>query len=217
MQGYPIGFVMVWHTSSLNDYNTKNIGEDEKIYKTPREVIIDGQQRLTSLFSAIYGVKIFDKNYNQREIEISFNALTRKFEVPDASTRKNKEYVSKISYLFIAKENNRSSKFIDDYISNINNDRQSKEVESLTDDEIETIKSNFNDLLNLQKYSLPSISINAEASEEDVSQIFVRVNSGGQKLNENDFILTLLSVYAKELRDKIDNQEFQSKELLIII
>lgn len=205
MQGYPIGFVMVWHTSNLNDYNTKNIGEDEKIYKTPREVIIDGQQRLTSLFSAIYGIKIFDKNYNQREIEISFNALTRKFEVPDASTRKNKEYVSKISDLFIAKENNRSSKFIDDYISNINNDRQSKEVELLTDDEIETIKSNFNDLLNLQKYSLPSISINAEASEEDVSQIFVRVNSGGQKLNENDFILTLLSVYAKELRDKIDN------------
>lgn len=204
MKGYPIGFVMVWHTSNLNDYNSKNIGYDDKVYKIPREVIIDGQQRLTSLFSAIYGIKIFDKNYQEREIEISFNPLIRKFEVPDATIRRNKEFISKISDLFFAKENNRSSKFIDEYIAALNKDRSDKQSELLTDDEIEIIRTNFNDLLNLQKYSLPSISINSDASEEDVSQIFVRVNSGGQKLNENDFILTLLSVYAKELRDKID-------------
>ena len=75
--------------------------------------------------------------------------MTRKFEVPDASTRKNKEYVSKISDLFIAKENNRSSKFIDDYISNINNDRQSKEVELLTDDEINKLLEKI--IANLEK------------------------------------------------------------------
>lgn len=40
MQGYPIGFVMVWHTSNLNDYNTKNIGEDEKIYKHPEKLLL---------------------------------------------------------------------------------------------------------------------------------------------------------------------------------
>ena len=66
------------------------------------------------------------------------------------------------------------------------------------------IETSLNDLLNLSIYTLPTLRINAKASEEDVAEIFVRVNSGGQKLTEKNFIETLLAVYDNDVYDKID-------------
>lgn len=56
----------------------------------------------------------------------------------------------------------------------------------------------------MKKYSLPTLKINSKADEEDVSEIFVRVNSGGQKLTEKNFIETLLAVFDNEVHDKIN-------------
>lgn len=75
---------------------------------------------------------------------------------------------------------------------------------SLTDDEEESIETNINNLLNLSIYTLPTLRINTKATEEDVADIFVRVNSGGQKLTEKNFIETLLAVYDSDVHDKID-------------
>lgn len=60
MKGYPIGYIMLWE--SPNDYeNTRYIGEhDNKMYKSPDDLVIDGQQRLTALLAAMYGVTIKD-------------------------------------------------------------------------------------------------------------------------------------------------------------
>lgn len=49
------------------------------------------------------------------------------------------------------------------------------------------------------------MEIKANASEEDVAEIFVRVNSGGQKLTEKNFIETLLSVYDNSIHKKIND------------
>ena len=47
LKGFPIGYVMLW--ASPSDYgNTKTIGFGEKNYKRPDDLVIDGQQRLTS-------------------------------------------------------------------------------------------------------------------------------------------------------------------------
>lgn len=48
------------------------------------------------------------------------------------------------------------------------------------------------------------MEIKGDADEESVAEIFVRVNSGGEKLGQDDFILTLVSVYWQEGRDKIE-------------
>jgi|GEM_PF-5352920 len=48
------------------------------------------------------------------------------------------------------------------------------------------------DLLALESFSIPTLEINGNADEESVADIFVRVNSGGEKLGEDDFILTLI-------------------------
>ncbi len=51
------------------------IGINGKIYTEPKELVIDGQQRLTALVASMYGVKVKDKNFVEREIKISFNPL----------------------------------------------------------------------------------------------------------------------------------------------
>lgn len=45
MRGYPIGYLMLWECPSLD--KKKSIGVDAHSYDSPKEVIIDGQQRLT--------------------------------------------------------------------------------------------------------------------------------------------------------------------------
>lgn len=211
LKGYPIGYVMLWESPA--DYETKKnkIGINDKIYDEPKELVIDGQQRLTALIAAIYGVKVKDKNFSEREIKISFNPLTKEFAVWSFAFERDSEWISKISEVFLAKENNTLIAFRRKLIKEINEGRSKKGIELLSDDEEALIEENINELLNLLEYSLPTLEINYNADEEDVADIFVRVNSGGQKLTENNFIQTLISVYENETSDRINAFSSESR------
>lgn len=203
LKGYPIGYIMLWQ--SPEDYeNVSHIGTDTKIYTQPDYLVIDGQQRLTALLAAMAGVGVRDKNYAERFIRISFNPLAREFAVWTEAYERNPEWISAISTVFAADEEHNVSKFRRQFIKSCNAAREKNGKEILTDDEEETIETNINDLLNLSIYTLPTLRINSKATEEDVAEIFVRVNSGGQKLTEKNFIETLLAVYDNDVHDKID-------------
>ena len=58
-------------------------------------MIVDGQQRLTSLYAVIKGVPIIRENYATETIEIAFNPLTAKFAVADAAIRRDSAYIPK--------------------------------------------------------------------------------------------------------------------------
>lgn len=202
MKGYPIGYIMLW--SSPEDYeNTGQIGRNEKIYRQPDDLVIDGQQRLTALLAAMHGVEIRDKNYSVRRIRIAFNPLTREFAVWTQAYERNPEWISAISSVFEADREHSISKFRKAYIRQANESRERNGKDPLTDEEEDIVEQNINDLLNLGIYTLPTLKINSKADEEDVAEIFVRVNSGGTKLTEKNFIETLLAVFDNEVHDKI--------------
>lgn len=203
MKGYPIGYLMVWECPELEKKKTIGVGEHN--YPEPKEVIIDGQQRLTSLFAVIKGKKVFDKKLNERGIAISFNPLTCTFEVAYNATLKDKTWIYNISDAYTSPQYT----FINNYISNLETYRNSK-GQALTQEEKDLIAVNITNLYNLSSYDLPVFSIKADADEESVSNIFVRVNSGGVKLKQNDFILTLLSLYWTEGRKLIEDFAIQS-------
>ncbi|MCD8117381.1 MAG: DUF262 domain-containing protein [Oscillospiraceae bacterium] len=203
MKGYPIGYIMLW--SSPEDYEkTSHIGPTEKKYRRPEDLVIDGQQRLTALLAAMYGVTIKDKNYKERKILISFNPLTREFAVWSMAYERDPEWISRISSVFQADEEHTIAKFRKSYIATANEGRKKNNLPELTEDEEDRVENNINDLLNLGIYSLPTLKINTKADEEDVADIFVRVNSGGQKLTEKNFIETLIAVYDNNIHDQID-------------
>lgn len=204
IKGYPIGYIMLWESPS--DYNEKksSIGFNTKTYEEPKELVIDGQQRLTALVAAMYGIKVKDKNFKEREIKISYNPLTQEFAVWTSAFEKDTEWISKISDVFLAKEDNSISSLRRKYIKECNEGRSKKELPLLTDIDEDLIEDNINALLNLADYSLPTLEISYNADEQDVADIFVRVNSGGQSLNENNFIQTLIAVYENETSDAIN-------------
>ena len=202
LKGFPIGYIMIW--SAPEDYeNVKQIGLNEKNYKRSEDLVIDGQQRLTSLIASMYGIKVKDKRFKERRIRIVYNPLEAKFEVWSSRYEKDPLWINDISKLFEADDRHEATKFRREFIKRLNEYKVSKEEPKLTDDEEITIEENLNALLDLKDYSLPVLKIRQKADEEDVADIFKRVNSGGQNLNENNFIETLLSVYDNDVHDKI--------------
>lgn len=204
LRGYPIGYIMLWESPANYESKKNSIGSNDKTYVEAKELVIDGQQRLTALVASMYGVKIVDKNFAEHEIRISFNPLTREFAVFTSALEKAPEWISKVSDVFLAKENNTISTLRRRYIRELNESREKKDMDRLTDAEEDLIENNINALLNLTDYSLPTLEISYDAPEEDVADIFVRVNSGGQSLNENNFIQTLISVYENSTNDRIN-------------
>ena len=203
MKGYPIGYIMLW--SSPDDYeNTGHIGKNEKVYKRPDDLVIDGQQRLTALLAAMYGVTIKDQNYEERKIKISFNPLTCEFAVWTQAYERNPEWISEICSVFAADQEHTISRFRKSFIRSVNESREKNGEELLTEEEEDVIEENINNLLNLGIYSLPTLKISSKADEEDVAEIFVRVNSGGQNLTEKNFIETLIAVYDNDVHAKIN-------------
>lgn len=203
MKGYPIGYIMLW--ASPEEYqNVSHIGQNGKTYDQPNDLVIDGQQRLTALLAAMYGVTIKDKNYKERKIRISFNPLTREFAVWTQAYELDPEWVSEISSIFEEDREHNISKFRKAYIKTVRDGRAKNELPDLTEEDEDVIEENINALLNLEIYSLPTLKINGKASEEAVADIFVRVNSGGQNLTEKNFIETLLAVYDNDVHDKIN-------------
>ena len=203
LKGYPVGYIMLW--SSPEEYeNSKHIGDNEKAYKEPDDLVIDGQQRLTALLAALHGTRVRDKNYRDRTIKISFNPLTREFAVWTQAYERNTEWISSVSSVFEADRDHSVSKFRKSFIRQANEGRRKNGKPELTDEEEDLVEENLNDLLNLGIYTLPTLKINSKADEEDVAEIFVRVNSGGTKLTEKNFIETLLAVFDNEVHSRID-------------
>lgn len=198
MRGYPIGYLMLWECPTLE--KKKSIGTEAHSYDSPKEVIIDGQQRLTSLYAVMKGKKVINFKFDEKTIIISYNPLQNKFEVGYSATKNDPEWVYNISEVFTTPN---ITKLIINFTKKLDEYRISKGRE-LTDKEQDTISENITALLNLKQHTLPVFDIKANAEEEDVSEIFVRVNSGGVPLRQNDFILTLLSLYWDEGRCEIE-------------
>lgn len=197
MHGYPIGYLMIWECSTPG--KTKSIGVDQHVYSTSK-VIIDGQQRLTSLYAVMKGKKVITSKFKEKAIVISYCPLQNKFEVGTSVIKRSPEWIYNISDLFATKNTNR---YTNDFTQKLREFRQSKN-ESLTAEDEDIISERIGDVINLQKMILPIFVINADTEEEDVAEIFVRVNSGGIKLNQDDFILTLLSLHWDDGRRVID-------------
>jgi len=265
-KGYPIGSYLLWRNSNLNG-KTHHIGTDKKEHDEPNLLIIDGQQRLTALYSVFRDRFVKDENYQDRKIVISFNPVTEEFKVADASTERNLEFINNISELF-TKSSTRT--FINNYLAELKSHQESmkqkreeiilkisenkdlnkadisliidrikakdliseeekiiiekleneEETETLTEKEYlivkdvlieentfdeEKISNRIEKLYNLKNYPFNALEIVPDINEEQVADIFTRVNSKGTVLKQADFILTLLSVFWEDGRKEIDS------------
>lgn len=189
-RGFPVGYFLFWANHS--DDKARGIGSGAKVHEVPNRLIVDGQQRLTSLFAVFRGQPVLDENYQHRQIEIAFQPRTGKFEVADNSIRRDPEWIPNISILWA--KGQASRRLVNGFIE------QLAERTPLSEEEEEQIAQSIERLINLKSYPFTALEIAEHVDEEQVAEIFVRINSEGKKLNQADFILTLLSVFWHEGR-----------------
>jgi uncharacterized protein with ParB-like and HNH nuclease domain len=90
-QGYPIGYLITWKNPNVKLKDGKT-SEGKKI-------LIDGQQRVTALTSAILGEEILNKEYKKVRIKIAFNPIEEKFEVLNPAILKDSSWIPDVSPL----------------------------------------------------------------------------------------------------------------------
>ena len=195
-RGFPVGYILFWENAGVN--GAKPIGLDAKQHPVPSRVIVDGQQRLTSLYAVFRGRTILDAGYRARKIEIAFRPRDGKFEVCDAAIRKDPEWIPNISDLWAAGKS--SYQIVKAFLQSIQ-----KAKGQLSDEEEEKISLNIDRLFDLLKYPFTALEIASIVDEEEVADIFVRINSQGITLNQADFILTLMSVFWDDGRAQLEH------------
>ncbi len=192
-KGYPVGYLLFWQNGQADASRT--IGVDNK-QKPPRLVIVDGQQRLTSLYAVVKNIAILRDNFESEPIQIAFNPLEENFEVADAAICRDKSFIPDISVLWSADA--KITRIIRDYLENL---RTSREISE--DAELE-IEDRILKLQGLLSFPFTALELASDIDEEAVSDVFVRINSKGTPLNQADFILTLMSVFWDEGRAALE-------------
>ncbi|MGK0483217.1 MAG: hypothetical protein ACJAQ3_003199 [Planctomycetota bacterium] len=194
-RGFPFGYILTWKSPAAAQ--TKSIGTDRKQAASPHALVIDGQQRLTSLYAVMTGKLVLDSNFNERKIRIAFHPISGAFEVADASRRNNPEWISDLSDVFTDPQGTYA--ITQRYL------QQLEVAREIDDSHRQAAQQNIQRLFNLRNSALVVLEISAEADEEQVADIFVRINSKGQNLKQADFILTLLAVFWEEGRTQLED------------
>jgi hypothetical protein len=184
-RGFPVGYLLFWENGTAN--GTKQIGVGSKQHTVASRLIVDGQQRLTSLFAVFRGRKVLDEDYKERQIEVAFRPRDGKFDVADAAIRRDPEWIANISDIWASGKP--SYRMVKDFLKQLENKGP------LTAEDEDRISHNLDRLFDLQKYPFTALEIAPTVDEEQVADIFVRINSEGVRLNQADFILTLMSVF----------------------
>ena len=189
-RGFPVGELMFWNIPG--DEDTKTIGTGAKT-QTAKAKIVDGQQRLTSLFVIMTGEPVVDDDYRQERIRIAFNPFAERFEVTSAALEKSPEWIPDISAVYASPLKARKA-FRERYSA-------THVISEETDEWIEEV---FAKLHGLKDFSFTVVELQPTVDREKVAEIFVRINSEGVNLTQADFILTWLSVFWDEGRDELE-------------
>ena len=190
-KGYPVGYLMFWDNGTAENF--RNIGVDDK-QDSPNLLVVDGQQRLTSLYAVTHGVAVMGANYESERIQIAFNPLAERFEVSSAIPQQSKWFIPDISTLW----GGNILKLANEYVAEL---KAGREVSA---EDVEKIQDSIVRLHNLLSFPLTALQLNADISEEAVAEVFVRINNQGAQLNQADFILTLMSVFWDEGRAQLE-------------
>ena len=208
-RGYPVGELMFWANRDIE--HTRAIGSDSKSQDASMQVV-DGQQRMTSLYAVIKGLNVYREDYSRESIKLAFNPLTERFEVPTPVIAKQAEWIIDILEVFSAPIQARKS-----YLARLKTDPD-RVVDEYTADRVETTIQRLADLM---KYSFQVVQIKEEVLRETVADIFVRINSEGVNLSSADFILTWMSVFWEDGRAELDewarNSRFTPAEVISIL
>lgn len=196
-RGYPVGTLMFWDVSEED--STRAISGTATI--SAAHQIVDGQQRLTSLYAAMKGLEVQDDSYRRKSIKIAFHPSTERFEVATAATARSTEWIHDIATVFQSPFDAQ-----EDFLEGLEESGR-----ELTRDDKRRFGEVFKKLERLKQYRFEVVHIQKDVDKRLVADVFVRINSEGMNLKAYNYILTWLSVFWPEGRDQIENFARESR------
>lgn len=225
MQDYPIGTFLFWELTAqkaneytfyefLKNYHERDSKNQLVNYDFPFEIrgVLDGQQRISSMYIALQGVYCTKKKYAKStnnsaypERKMYINLLNEDYEFKfltekDAQNSKNGYFYLVRNILSELEDSDADSdNIVDELIETdpsrsdllIENRRQAKKI-------INRLLNKFNDDQLVSYFKI----INKDL--DDILDIFVRVNSGGTILSKSDLLFSTLVAHWEDGRDQIE-------------
>lgn len=171
-KGFPVGYIIVWKNPDVRL-------KDGSI-STGKKILIDGQQRITAMQAAIAGQMVTDASYKKKPIRIAFNPIEEVFEVCNSAIEKNSRWIPDISRVFDVTFNPWA--FVGEYC----------QANGLVGQE-SSINNTLMKLTSIKAISLGVTEISQSLSIDDVTEIFIRINSQGVVLSQADFAMSKIS------------------------
>lgn len=171
-KGYPVGYIITWKSPGVKLKNGQT--------SDGKQIIIDGQQRITALATALLGAEVIDSRYRRHRIKIAFNPITETFETSNPTIEKKPEWISDISTI-MDDENINLYEYVGNYAKNLGVDANK-------------ISQNIAKLKAIKDVAIGRIELGASLDIDVVTEIFIRINSKGVQLSQADFAMSKISV-----------------------
>ena len=184
-KGYPTGYLIIW--------NNPDVKLKDGSISVGKKILIDGQQRVTALMTAIAGKEVVNVDFKKERIKIAFDPFAALsddtdavlFEVQDSSHIKSKRWIEDIADIF--KNDFSSYDFVTEYCEN-NPEMKHKDLNNI-----------ITNLLSIKNSQIGVIELSNDIEIDVVTDIFIRINSKGTSLSQGDFVMSKIA--ADELND----------------
>lgn len=198
-KNHPIGMILLWQTNPDDNLPITAIDDANKEISNYNELVIDGQQRLTSLLLVKKGC-IF-KAAKERTIKLLFNPFEEKFEIEIPPLRNKPDWFD-------------VTRFIKDGEYSVVNRENLKQMR-WSDEKIYECLRKLGEVRNIfmgARNNIPVFTISSDMDYEEVADIFVKINSKGTRIRITELLLALLALkipgeFRKDFRDYIEKLE----------
>ena len=181
-KGYPTGYIILW--------KNPNVKLKDGTISSGKKVIIDGQQRITALMTAIAAQKVFNSEFKETRVKIAFNPFAALdfmngnseaeiFAVQTPAHLKSKHWIPDITEIFSTKFS--SWIFIPQYI---------KQNPDMSGDNLQMV---LNKLKGIEATQIGVIELSEKLDIDVVTDIFIRINSKGTPLSQGDFVMSKMA------------------------
>ena len=181
-KGYPTGYIILW--------KNPNVKLKDGTISSGKKVIIDGQQRITALMTAIAAQKVFNSEFKETRVKIAFNPFAALdflngnseaeiFAVQTPAHLKSKHWIPDITEIFSTKFS--SWIFIPQYI---------EQNPDMSGDNLQMV---LNKLKGIEATQIGVIELSEKLDIDVVTDIFIRINSKGTPLSQGDFVMSKMA------------------------
>ena len=178
-KGYPTGYLIVW--------KNPNVKLKDGTMSAGKKILIDGQQRVTALMTAVAGIPVINSDYRKERIKIAFDPFAalsddrdaEVFAVQDQSHLKSKRWIPDIAEVF------RNDFSVYAFITNYCAENEEMRPDTLSDI-LTNLRAIGNRLIGV-------IELSDNLDIDVVTDIFIRINSKGTALSQGDFVMSKIA------------------------